>query len=85
MIATADTIVVDIDGSAAAVRAVRWAAPQAVPRHLGLCVVSVLDPMIGEYGVGLPVPAGLLAEITTAGESSTRRWMPLTTSEPDYR
>ncbi|WP_435156023.1 universal stress protein [Amycolatopsis sacchari] len=50
------TIVAGVDGSAQALRAVRWAAAEAAPRNLGLHLVSGAEPALGCYGAGLPVP-----------------------------
>ncbi|NKQ52047.1 universal stress protein [Amycolatopsis sp. K13G38] len=51
-----DAIVVGVDGSEQAARAVGWAAAEASRRNLRLHLVSGLDPLFAAYGGGLPVP-----------------------------
>ncbi|WP_236790892.1 universal stress protein [Amycolatopsis sp. GM8] len=49
-------IVVGIDGSEQALQAARWAAAEAASRNLRLHLVSGVDPALGYYGAGLPIP-----------------------------
>ncbi|TNC19630.1 universal stress protein [Amycolatopsis alkalitolerans] len=49
-------IVVGIDGSEQALRAVRWAAAEATPRNLRVDLISGVDPALGYFGAGLPIP-----------------------------
>ncbi|KAA9160206.1 universal stress protein [Amycolatopsis acidicola] len=51
-----DAIVVGVDGSEQALRAVRWAAAEAESRNLRMHLVSGCDSSLGFYGGGLPVP-----------------------------
>jgi len=51
-----DAIVVGVDGSEQAARAVDWAAAEAARRNLRLHLISGVDPLIGAYAGGLPVP-----------------------------
>ena len=49
-----DAIVVGVDGSEQAMRAVRWAAAEAASRNLPLRLVNGIEP-IGYYGGGMPI------------------------------
>lgn len=60
--ASTDSIVVGVDGSAAALEAVRWAAGQARRRGLGLRVVHAWG-MSGLYAGGTPLPASVFEVI----------------------
>ena len=64
-------IVVGVDGSDAALRAVRWAAAEAVPRKLRLYLVCATAPTFGYYGPGLPVPQSLFDDL----EAAQRTWL----------
>jgi nucleotide-binding universal stress UspA family protein len=61
-------IVVGIDGSAEAARAVRWAAAEAAPRNLRLHLVYGFDPLFGYYAGGLPVPQSAFDELESFAE-----------------
>jgi nucleotide-binding universal stress UspA family protein len=60
-------IVVGVDGSAESLMAVRWAAAEAAERQCGLHLVHALDPIIGCYGAGLPVPQSIFDEMDAGG------------------
>src|SRR5215470_6534615 len=51
-----DAVVVGVDGSEQAERALRWGAAEAAARNLPLHLVNGLDAMMGYYGGGLPIP-----------------------------
>ncbi|WP_216216592.1 universal stress protein [Amycolatopsis aidingensis] len=64
---TADgTIVVGVDGSHAANRAVEWAARMAAERNLGLYLVHAFHPG-GSYGGGLPAPLDVFEALEQEG------------------
>ncbi len=64
----ADEIVVGVDGSAAALEAVRWAAGEAAPRKLALRLVYAADVTGGRFDGGLPVPQSSFDELQRAGQ-----------------
>ena len=59
----AEAIVVGVDGSESATRAVRWAAAEAAARTLPLHLVIGCDPTLGFYGGGLPAPQSLFDDL----------------------
>ena len=79
------TVVVGVDGSAEALRAVRWAVPEARRRQAVLHLVTAFawteDPLVGITGLG-PAPygqhlraaaeKGLAAAETAAAEARSR-------------
>ncbi len=64
----ADEIVVGVDGSAAALDAVRWAAGEAALRKLALRLVYAADVTGGRFDGGLPVPQSFFDELQRAGQ-----------------
>jgi len=64
----AGKIVVGVDGSESAVRAVRWAAEESVAHGLGLRIVHGFSPMASYYGGGLPAPQYVMDELAAEGE-----------------
>ncbi|GAB3582400.1 universal stress protein [Amycolatopsis endophytica] len=64
----ADEIVVGVDGSAAALDAVRWAAGEAALRKLPLRLVYAADVTGGRFDGGLPVPQTFFDELERAGQ-----------------
>ncbi|WP_216214835.1 universal stress protein [Amycolatopsis aidingensis] len=65
---TGGEIIVGVDGSEAATRAVRWAAETAAERGLGLRLVHALPLSAGYYGGGLGVPQGFFEATEKDGE-----------------
>ncbi|MTD58805.1 universal stress protein [Amycolatopsis sp. RM579] len=62
-------IVVGVDGSEQALRAVRWAAVEAAQRNLRLHLISGVDPaLVGYYGVGLPIPQEAFDQVERQAE-----------------
>jgi len=64
----ADEIVVGVDGSAAALDAVRWAVGEAVSRKLPLRLVYAADVTGGRFDAGFPVPQSYFDELERAGQ-----------------
>lgn len=64
-----DAIVVGIDGSEDALRAVRWAARTAQARREPLHIVYAFAPLAGVYGAGLPVLQEAYDELLRAGQT----------------
>ncbi|MEC3981672.1 universal stress protein [Amycolatopsis sp. H20-H5] len=63
----AGTIVVGVDGSAEATSAVRWAAAEAAPRDVGVHLLCALNPIMGSYGAGLPIPQSIFDDMDANG------------------
>jgi len=68
--ATGHPVVVGVDGSPSALRAVRWGAEEAVRRGLGLTLVHVYSTPVGLPG-GIADPAALRSALRVQG----RRWL----------
>ncbi|MTD54618.1 universal stress protein [Amycolatopsis pithecellobii] len=67
-----DAIVVGVDGSEQATRALRWAAGEAALRNLRLHVVFAFAPPGGVCGAGLSVPRQVYADFVHAGHELLR-------------
>lgn len=59
---------VGVDGSPAALDAVRWAAAEAVPRKLLLRLVHAADVVAGRFDGSLPPPQSFFDELQRAGQ-----------------
>jgi nucleotide-binding universal stress UspA family protein len=65
------SVVVGVDGSQAALNAVRWAAAEALSMQCPLSLVHTLEWPLVSY----PVPAGLRADWTQEMHEQGRRWL----------